>query len=104
MCVLDNTAQRRGQGKKQGHLEDSWHVAWSMEDCGLRISDCGLRKARGQRSEVRGHRAEDRVHTLSRHPKKPPQDHPKGARSYGEKKSLTENHILCQIELWSSVN
>jgi hypothetical protein len=31
MCVLDNTAQRRGQGKKQAHLEDSWHGAWSME-------------------------------------------------------------------------
>jgi len=31
MCVLDNTAQRRGQGKKQGHLEDGWHGAWSME-------------------------------------------------------------------------
>jgi hypothetical protein len=27
MCVLDNTAQRRGQGKKQAYLEDSWHGA-----------------------------------------------------------------------------
>ena len=29
MCVLDNTAQGLGQGKKQGHLEDSWHGAGS---------------------------------------------------------------------------
>jgi hypothetical protein len=28
MCVLDNTAQGRGQGKKQAHLEDSWQGAW----------------------------------------------------------------------------
>ena len=31
MCVLDNTAQGLGQGKKQAHLEDIWHGAWSME-------------------------------------------------------------------------
>jgi len=31
MCVLDNTAQGLGQGKKQVHLEDNWHGAWSME-------------------------------------------------------------------------
>jgi hypothetical protein len=31
MCVLDNTAQGLGQGKKPAHLEDSWHGAWSME-------------------------------------------------------------------------
>ena len=24
MCVLDNTAQGLGQGKKQAHFEDSW--------------------------------------------------------------------------------
>jgi len=34
MCVLDNTAQGLGQGKKQGHLEDSWQeaggVAWGI--------------------------------------------------------------------------
>jgi hypothetical protein len=64
MCVLDNTAQRRGQGKKQAHLEDSWHGAWRIADFGLRPpasperlamagGDCGLRKARGQRAEVR---------------------------------------------------
>ena len=28
MCVLDNTAQGLGQGKKQALLEDSWHGAW----------------------------------------------------------------------------
>lgn len=28
MCVLDNTAQGLGQGKKQGHLDDSWQEAW----------------------------------------------------------------------------
>jgi len=28
MCVLDNTAQGLGQGKKQAHLEDNWHGAW----------------------------------------------------------------------------
>jgi hypothetical protein len=27
MCVLDNTAQGLGQGKKQAHFEDSWHGA-----------------------------------------------------------------------------
>jgi hypothetical protein len=31
MCVLDNTAQGLGQGKKQAHLEGSWHGAWSTE-------------------------------------------------------------------------
>ena len=31
MCVLDNTAQGLGQGKKQAHLEDDWHGAWDME-------------------------------------------------------------------------
>ena len=31
MCVLDNTAQGLGQGKKQAHLEDSWQGSWSME-------------------------------------------------------------------------
>ena len=31
MCVLDNTAQGLGQGKKPAHLEDSWQGAWSME-------------------------------------------------------------------------
>jgi len=31
MCVLDNTAQGLGQGKKQVHLEDNWQGAWSME-------------------------------------------------------------------------
>jgi hypothetical protein len=34
ICVLDNTAQGLGQGKKQGHLEDSRQeaggVAWDM--------------------------------------------------------------------------
>ena len=28
MCVLDNTAQRLGQEKKQAHREESWHGAW----------------------------------------------------------------------------
>ena len=31
MCVLDNTAQGRGQGKKQAHLEDSWQGAGVIE-------------------------------------------------------------------------
>ena len=41
MCVLDNTAQRRGQGKKQGHLEDNRQGAGSslILDFGLRIAD-----------------------------------------------------------------
>jgi hypothetical protein len=30
MCVLDNTAQGLGQGKKQVHLEENWHGAWSI--------------------------------------------------------------------------
>jgi hypothetical protein len=31
MCVLDNTAQRLGQEKKQAYREESWHGAWSIE-------------------------------------------------------------------------
>jgi hypothetical protein len=28
MCVLDNTAHRLGQEKKQAYREESWHGAW----------------------------------------------------------------------------
>ena len=43
MCVLDNTAQRRGQGKKQVYLDENWQGAWGTRQATRGAGDTATR-------------------------------------------------------------